>query len=237
MKNKRKQISICFEVINMTAKDIQVRIQKNKDKIEKKEKLIAKLSNKVESMENKLSKNGWSMEDFAKYEYAEYCSYYDLLERIESNQKQISEIYETITKQEVQLSKYLKKEKEVSEIPQAFMDLEPIVAEWTYNTLIAEQERLQREKHTYSTLKYASLSELEKMAKKEAHSFVLDLYAKVVSITGKDIYQLENIHFGNDGLLNGVVYGKQGVAEVHTIMAGGYNIQRLHTRCLVNRIG
>lgn len=221
----------------MTSKDIQDRIQKNKDKIEKKKKLIAKLSKKVEAIEKKLAKNGWNMEDFSKYEYAEYCDYVDLLYRIESNEKQSPQIYETIAKQEVQLDKYLKKEKEVSEIPQAFMDLEPIVAEWTYNTLVAEHDRLQNEKHNHSTLKYASLSELEKMAKKEAHNFVLDMYAKVVAITGKDIYQLENIHFGNDGVLNGVVYGEYGVAEVHTIMAGGYNIQRLHTRCLVHRIG
>lgn len=41
---------------------------------------------------------------------------------------------------------------------------------------------------------------------------------------------------GTLGEIEGYVYGENGALHIHTITAGGYNIQRLHFRFLMNRV-
>ena len=64
---------------------------------------------------------------------------------------------------------------------------------------------------------------------------ILDLLKRVTKITGpvRNWAGLE-LTRGNLGpVLNGVVTGEDGKARVESILAGGYNIQRLHVRTLV----
>lgn len=51
-----------------------------------------------------------------------------------------------------------------------------------------------------------------------------------------EITDISELRIGVDGNLNGIVVGKNGKVKVQTILAGGYNIQCLHYRCLLNRI-
>lgn len=51
-----------------------------------------------------------------------------------------------------------------------------------------------------------------------------------------EITDISELRIGGDGNLNGIVVGKNGKVKVQTILAGGYNIQCLHYRCLLNRI-
>ncbi len=62
-----------------------------------------------------------------------------------------------------------------------------------------------------------------------------DLLNRVIAITGpiKDAYGL---YVGLKGDLDGVVVGENGTAQVQTIGAGGWNIQRYHYRTLVKKI-
>ena len=69
-----------------------------------------------------------------------------------------------------------------------------------------------------------------------AEDFIIDLIYRVRSITG-EITDWNNIRAtagtGGFTVLNGTVVGKEGIACVESITAGGYNIQRLHIRVLV----
>ena len=72
-----------------------------------------------------------------------------------------------------------------------------------------------------------------------AEDLIIDLIYRVRSITG-DITDWSNIRAtagtGGFTVLNGTVIGKEGIACVESITAGGYNIQRLHVRVLVHSI-
>ena len=72
-----------------------------------------------------------------------------------------------------------------------------------------------------------------------AENLIIDLIYRVRKITG-EITDWSDIHAsagtGGFTVLNGTVIGKEGIACVESITAGGYNIQRLHIRVLVHSI-
>lgn len=72
-----------------------------------------------------------------------------------------------------------------------------------------------------------------------AKNLIIDLIYRVRKITG-EITDWSNIRAsagtGGFTVLNGTVIGKEGIACVESITAGGYNIQRLHIRVLVHSI-
>lgn len=72
-----------------------------------------------------------------------------------------------------------------------------------------------------------------------AEKLIIDLIYRVRSITG-EITNWSNIRVtagtGGFTVLNGTVIGKEGIACVESITAGGYNIQRLHIRVLVHSV-
>ena len=72
-----------------------------------------------------------------------------------------------------------------------------------------------------------------------AENLIIDLIYRVRKITG-EITDWSDIcaSAGTGGftVLNGTVIGKEGIAYVESITAGGYNIQRLHIRVLVHSV-
>lgn len=62
-----------------------------------------------------------------------------------------------------------------------------------------------------------------------------DLVDRVVKITG-EITDAEGLYIDQKLNLNGIIIGKNGKAEVHTIGAGGYNIMRFHYRTLIHEL-
>lgn len=76
---------------------------------------------------------------------------------------------------------------------------------------------------------YAQAKEYSKIHRE---AFRYDIYSRCVCYVGK-LVDMKNISV-KGGSLNGVVVGETGrCARVETIVAGGYNIQRLHYRVLV----
>lgn len=96
----------------------------------------------------------------------------------------------------------------------------------------------------YGSLRYArdlwykSEEEIKAENKKAGENLILDLLKRVTKITGP-VVDWNNLFVtqGNMGaVLNGFVIGEDGKAMVESILAGGYNIQRLHVRVLVKPI-
>lgn len=76
--------------------------------------------------------------------------------------------------------------------------------------------------------------EILKKNMKDVRNLVVDLYQRVNNITGP-VESWAGIYY-NKGALNGIVVGQNGKAKVESILAGGYNIQRLHVRVLVHKV-
>ena len=122
-------------------------------------------------------------------------------------------------------------------------------------TLKWDMERRDRIRADYRELDYKEFSEkythADVMSKgksdeqihddnvQSAENLIIDLIYRVRKITG-EIIDWSNIRAsagtGGFSVLNGTVIGKEGIACVESITAGGYNIQRLHLRVLVQSI-
>lgn len=110
-----------------------------------------------------------------------------------------------------------------------------------YKTIRAEIEEIQSNYSYFewSELAYMNDDEIHERNVKAGKSLVLNLYDRVVEITGKfsDAAGLK-VTAGNGGfaVINGIVKGEKGTASVKSICAGGWNIQRFHIRTLVHEV-
>lgn len=250
----------------MKIETLKERIEKAQDKISKKEGTIQKRLKSIEKKSTYLKKTygieDWKSID--KYDrtgqtesvhhdiYCTICDLEDYEESIQNCTKQIEETKKTIQKYEGQLAGEIEKESIfLKEIPDCMKQLQKeLVERWDENDF----ERQQFYKEKYKELSYSefvraySYSAYDHMYKTEkqihdsnendAKFFILDLYNRVKDITG-EVTDWSNIYLeqGNTfPVLTGYVKGKEGTAKVESILAGGYNIQRLHIRTLVHSI-
>ncbi|WP_291632198.1 hypothetical protein [Clostridium sp.] len=77
--------------------------------------------------------------------------------------------------------------------------------------------------------------DLEKHLENEVARKKEDLLIRITKVIGK-ITDASYLYIANDANLNGTIIGETGKAEIRTILAGGYNIQCLHYRVLVNKL-
>ena len=96
-------------------------------------------------------------------------------------------------------------------------------------------------KHRYAGYEfmYATDEEIHKSNEEDAKKLILNLINRVKDIVGEITdYSHLRVEPGNQGfaVITGYVVGTMGRASVETILAGGYNIQRLHVRTLVHEI-
>ena len=91
------------------------------------------------------------------------------------------------------------------------------------------------QKFVVNCSKEKAFEKLEKDINVEIRIRRADLIHRIQTKIGK-IVDMKYINIGNDGSLNGLIIGEKGKAQVDTISAGGYNIQRFHYRVLVKLI-
>ena len=126
------------------------------------------------------------------------------VKKIEARKQQIAELTDTIKK----------KEQEIAELPEILKKLQKeLETRWN------QYDRKNGETGT------------ERQNKIAAQIYVLDLMRRVKAKVGT-VTDYSGITL-NGPALNGMVKGTKGNAIVETIVAGGWNIQRLHTRTLV----
>ena len=184
--------------------------------------------------------------------YWTMCEIDHLKDDLKRLPNEIEEITKTMEKQKKQIEGELEKESIfLTQLPESMKELEKALIEEWDRWDKKRQERLHKEYqelgykefirlHKYSGYEFMKMSEegIHKSNCNFARTEVLDLFNRVKDITG-EVIDWSGIYLqsgNNFPVLNGVVIGKEGRAEVESIVAGGYNIQRLHIRTLVKKL-
>lgn len=231
----------------MTITTLKDRIARAEERISKKTNTITKKEALIEKKEAQLDKITDEYEKKWKTHEIEY-----LRDDIKRLHKEIEENSKKIEEYKQQMVGAMEKEKSLEELPETLKEMQKqLVVIWDEFDK-KERQRLQDEyneigyrefmkKHTYSDyeMRYKTNDEIHKSNLREAEALILNLVERVQHITG-EITSWSGITAtaGTRGcpVLNGYVEGKQGRAIVESILAGGYNIQRLHVRVLVKEM-
>ena len=241
----------------MTIETLKERIENAKKKIERKQGTIDKKLKLIDKKKQQIVKLGFDP-DTDKYEFRRsgnnevfwlMCDIEYLYQDISRGKREISETEKTIAKYEQQLTGELEQEAVLRKIPEQLKQMrDELVSKWDEYDLKRKErywkDRREMEwrefckKYKYADTRLADLSDeqIHKNNIRDAEYLIIDLVRRVQAITG-EITSWADIRAeqGAQGftVLNGYVVGKEGRAEIESILAGGYNIQRLHIRVLV----
>ena len=244
----------------MTKETALDRIKKAEEFISKKQNTISKKQKGIEKKLAELQKTGFTytgkqvytneLEGFSKdiantiyWLVCDVTSYESDIRRLE---KEIAEKEQKLPEYRTALEEAEQRERIIAnEIPESMKEAKQnLIEAWTqYDLRFQATMRKDREemewrefskKYAYTTREdymYKSEADFRKRNEKEATIWLLDLYNRVKEITG-NITDAKHIHWGGKAL-DGYIVGEKGTAEVFTVEAGGYNIQRWHLRVLV----
>ena len=244
----------------MRLETLKDRIANAELKLEKKKGTIEKKSALIEKKKAKLQKMGYDFDVDDRYVARDkndneafwlFCEIEHLGEDIERLIDEVDEISKSLEKYNAQMGGAEAEERVLlTEIPDSMKQLQVELVEkwdeWDKNRrefLIDKKRELgysgfmKKFGRMDYEFTYLTDEQIHKKNLQDAKVFILDLYRRVKDITGEvtswDGIYLDN---GSNGFpaLNGVVIGKEGRARVESILAGGYNIQRLHIRVLVH---
>ncbi len=230
------------------------RISNATEKIAKKEKTICKKKVLIEKKIKKLKTFGVEVTankyDCENEAYWLLCDIDNLMEDIARGQKEITLLNVNLEKYQEQMKEAENQESILAnEVPDSIKQMqEELVKQWN----MWDIERRNNLQAYYKEFGYSVFiknyiradyefrcktdEQIHKQNTEDAKVLVLDLFHRVKSLTG-EIKDWSGVHaqHGTHGMivLNGLVVGKKGTARVESIVAGGYNIQRLHIRVLV----
>ena len=231
----------------MRIETLKQRIENAERKIQRKHDTIFKKMGWIDKKKSQLKKLWGDKRRWAEWDIENYEA------DIERLEKEIKEVELSLFKYQQQLSGELKKEEILlTMIPDSVKQMQlELVNLWDKY----DEERRERVQFAYAAmsrkafyerfthadylLRFKTDAQIHKENVEAAKYLILDLYHRVEHITG-EITDWSNVHAtcGAQGMtvLNGFVVGKEGRCEVESILAGGYNIQRLHVRVLVKEI-
>ena len=246
----------------MKSQEIRERLEKAEATVEKRKATIERHKKQAEKKLQKIKDKGWEPDrslyqnkhDNESWEaYWAVCEYENKLDDIKGATDKLAEAEEIVANWRAKLDKQLELETKIAfEMPKIFRQLKDELAKsWTEYDLECKAQMLKiKAKYQNGEITYKewrkyykgsqelrlskSEAEFYKENEREAELFIVDLYNRVKAITG-EVTDWGNIHYGGKAL-NGWVEGKNGKAKVESILAGGYNIQRLHVRVLVHEI-
>lgn len=163
-----------------------------------------------------------------------------------SAKNKLIEIDEKIRDNEERLSKMEEKEQKIYDMPPLFLELIDHMIPECEKNIKFRYDHIRQLKATGKTttelyrvfgsdydraMKYDEV-EIRQLAERSAKAYVSDLYRRVTKKVG-DIVDYHDLYL-NGPAINGVVVGEKGTTRLETIMAGGYNIQRLHLRVILH---
>lgn len=249
----------------MTSKELQERVNKAAETVEKKiatiERHKKQLVKKAEPLEGWIDFNRYNdyrydtelrnryKEETGRDLYWDLCDYSDKLSDIKGAENSLKEAKRILANWNAKLDEQLEREKTIEKVlPPIFNQLKDDLTDvWTKHDLIRQENFFKRRSElSYKELaRFYSYSEQERLSStdeagfrkanaKAAEIWIIDLYNRVKDVTG-EVTDWSNIYYKGKAL-NGTVVGKKGSANVETIVAGGYHIQRLHYRVLVHKI-
>lgn len=239
----------------MTSTELKERLEKAQAKVEKCKATIERHKKQAEKKLQKIRENGWDETDINKYARENYnhdaywaiCEYKRKLEDIKGATSKLEEAEQVVKNWQEKLNKQVAMEEKIAnEIPEAFKQARAkLVEEWVAYDIQARDRMLAKKKElSYEEFRklyrYTQEEELRHtdeefrvIEEREADLWLLNLYNRVKEITG-EITDCRYIRWGGK-CLDGYVIGEKGRANVETIGAGGYNIQRYHLRVLVHK--
>ncbi len=235
----------------MKSQEIRERLEKAEANVVKREATIERHKARAAKLLSKLEANGWEPNrDLYRggvntEAYWMVCDYEDALDTLRGAEDKLEDAKRTAQnwrdKLEAQIANERKIAKEIPEVFKAARD--ELVAQWVAGDIKAREAMLKARKELpykefrkiwkYSeeeSLRHTD-EEFQRVEEQEADMWLLNLWNRVKEITG-EVTDVSGIHWGGK-CLDGIIRGKDGMAVVETIGAGGYNIQRYHLRVLV----
>lgn len=223
----------------------QATIERQKKQLEKKMNAARKLGCDPEKDDSRMYAGGGNQNHD---KYWAMCDVSSKQGEIKDSYKKLKELEQIVVNWQEKLNAQLKLERTYEfEMPPIFQQCkEDLAKDWTETDIRRREIMMEKKRelpweefrkmYTYNQENDYSKTDEEFMRinLRDAELFIIDLYNRVKAITG-EVTDWKNIHYGGKAL-NGYVVGENGTVRVETILAGGYNIQRLHMRVLVNKL-
>ena len=234
----------------MKTTELRLKLEKAEEKLAKALSTIEKRNVKIQNMKEKMEMLGYSTEPDARFEpYSDgmmmSMDYGRLIEDNVWGSKKLPELERIVEGWKTKLEKAMIEENKFAELPEALKTMEAYLIQKWFDYEIQRREAVEED---IKNLPYAELSkkyngrhfeytitdeEILKNVEREARYWVMDLAYRVADYVGT-VTDWKGIRFDGKAL-NGLVVGTEGTANLETIVAGGYNIQKLHYRVLVKK--
>lgn len=238
----------------MTTTELKEKITAAEQALTKAEATVDRHKKQAEKKLQIIACNGWTVEKQRDYAdsgnmtaFWATVEYQQKLEDIKNAQNKVTERQRILHNWREKYNDAIHNETEINNIPEVFKKVaENLVENWDKSDNELKAQIIEYMKlHTYAQavkkysgsalmIRHKTKEEIHRENEREAKYWVLALWQRVIDITGENITEIKITN--TDYELNGFVKGSLGTARVETILAGGYNIQRLHTRCLVHKI-